>query len=372
MRGGGDHVLLLDEQGAPIYTALPSACRDSVLNCPATEIATSCDKGAKRRRGRLVTSQGTAYLCTADADLVASKRVFKRELELLAASIAHLAELRREIGESEALKARRLVHNLTSLNAHALQEIYSVINQDRLATFNGFKSQREMVKSELLAHPDTAARLFLVSMKNAAAVKGELAVFRKLNDLAPKVTLAPHPIHKVVLNVANYFFQDFSERQIYLGIDSTDVRVRLDYESIQVALYHLLDNAVKYAAPNMAIRVAFANSASGFELGFEMTSLFLDHAERARVYEDGFSGSQAHRVGKAGEGLGMRIVAELVRLNGATFVPSWGEVDSGASVDGLRYARNRFAISFPSSAISRPPRPDIVSSRGGHSGKYTV
>jgi signal transduction histidine kinase len=358
-----DHVLLQDEHGNVVHSTLHDKCFACVVNCPATEVVTNCGITGKRRRGRAATKTGLAFLCTRDPALVASRRIFKRELAVLLSALERLRDLKQEVGVAEAQKARRLVHNLTSLNAHALQEIYSVINQDRLSAHSGFRSQKEMVRTELLAYPDVAARLFLLSLKNAAAVKSELAVFRKLNEPAPKISLAQHSIHRVVLNVANYFFQDFYEQQIRLNIESTDIKVRLDYESMQVALYHLLDNASKYAKGGSTIRVAFSSTQTAFTVSFEMTSLYLAPEERSRVLQEGFSGSQAHRMGRAGEGIGMGIVNELMRLIGAALCVEWANEGISEPGEEYIYAKNRFSIAFPIGAITRPPRADIVPSR---------
>jgi signal transduction histidine kinase len=358
-----DHVLLQDDQGSVVLSTLHEKCLACVVRCPTTEVVTNCGIAGKRRRGRIATKDGLAFLCTEDSDLVASRRIFKRELAVLFSALKRLRELKQEVSVAEAQKARRLVHNLTSLNAHALQEIYSVINQDRLGAHSGFRSQKEMVRAELLADPDVAARLFLLSLKNAAAVKSELAVFRKLNEPAPKISLAQHSIHRVVLNVANYFFQDFYDQQIRLNIEATDVKVRLDYESMQVALYHLLDNASKYARVGSTIRVAFITTPTAFTVILEMISLYLAAEEQEHVFQEGFSGSQAHRMGRAGEGIGMGIVNELMRLIGAKFGVEWGSEPIAEDGEEYSYAKNRFSIAFHPSAVTRPPRADIVPSR---------
>jgi signal transduction histidine kinase len=303
------------------------------------------------------------FLCTTDKDLVTSSKVFKRELEIHVAALRRLAQVRTELAKAEALKTRRLLHNLVSLNAHAMQDLYSVINQEHLATSGLHRNQLEVVKRELLSDPHRAARLFLSAQKNAAATKAEINVFKRLYEPAQtrKLSLAVHNIHRVILNVANYFFQEFSDQQIRLLIQETVTKIRLDYEAIQVALYHLFDNAVKYAMPGSEIRITFAPIPSGFEVAFEMQSLMVDAAECGQVFEDGYSGEEAKKLGKAGQGLGMRVIRELATLNGFECNVIWGDTALRTpKPEGPRFSLNRFALVFPKSAVASAP---IVSDR---------
>lgn len=353
------HIHLVDGKGNTLYSNLDERCRTCWEGTNSISTDFSCRPGEKRKRGKLSTEAGTAYLCTSSPDSIASNRMFKRELEFYVSMLDEVAKVRTALAEREAQKSRRLFHNLISLNAHALQDFYSMIPQDRLATFAGYRSQKELVKAELTRYPDDAARLFLNSLKNAAAVKSELAVFQKLYEVSPATKLKSHPIHKVVLNVANYFFQSFLDRGILLQIDKTDALVRLDYESIQVALYHLFDNASKYAEENSLVRIAFNRPSATFEICVEMTSLFLEEQARKRVFEEGFSGAGAHLIGRAGQGIGMGLIADLVKLNSGEFSVHWGDsiVGNAASPP---FAKNRFFFRFPESLSSRPPRADLT------------
>jgi K+-sensing histidine kinase KdpD len=217
-----------------------------------------------------------------------------------------------------------------------------------LGEFGGFSSQKEAISAFLKNKPEVSAELFLKSLKNAAAVKSELAVFQKLYDPSPTLKFGNHEIHRVILNVANYFFQDFADQQIRLVIESSNVKLRLDYESMQVALYHILDNAAKYSLASSEVRVTFKDDGD-FIVCFEMTSLAVAGHERAKVLLDGFSGDQAKSASKAGQGLGMSLIADLLRLNNAALEAIWGEplqLASNMPASSPRYAHNRLSIRF--------------------------
>ena len=355
------HVHLVDARGNTLHSNLAASCLACYDRTQAIVADFECTAGEKRKRGRISTKSGTAYLCSSASDCVASNRVFKRELDFYASMLDDIAKIQAGVAQRETQKLRRLFHNLISLNGHALQDFYSMIPQDKLANFAGYRSQKELVKDELTRYPDDAARLFLSALKNAAAVKSELAVFQKLYEASPTIRLMPHPIHKVVLNVANYFFQSLSDRGIFLQIDKTDALIRLDYESFQVALYHLFDNATKYAEENSRIRISFNRVSGIFEIAIDMTSLFLEESGREKVFEEGFSGAGAHAIERAGQGIGMGLITDLVKLNSADFQVQWGDaIAAGKESKVPSFAKNRFMLRFPESLSSRPPRADLT------------
>lgn len=297
---------------------------------------------------------GRVYLCTNDPDALKSTKVFKRELAFLSGLVNKVGAIREEISRQEAAKARRLLHNLISLNAHSLQDLYSVVSQDDLSAFarQNFRSQKEMIRQRLTADPDAAATLFLRTLRNEGALKNELSVFKRLYDggAAPQKK-STHSIHKVIFNVANYFFQDFADKRIAVRIEDCDERIDLDYESVQVSLYHILENATKYCAPNSTLRIHFSSGAAHFCVLFDMTSYHVRENERKQVFEEGFSGSIPKAAGRAGQGLGMGMVRELLRLNDAEIDATWGTALKTPTSDGsVAYANNTVIIRFHKTA----------------------
>ena len=80
-----------------------------------------------------------------------------------------------------------------------------------------------------------------------------------------------------------------------------------------------------------------------------MKSLQLLPGEEEKIFEEGYSGSQARKFSLSGSGLGMPIVRRMLEINGAAisvFAGTRIEV-----VDGVEYAPNRFVIRLPRSAL---------------------
>jgi K+-sensing histidine kinase KdpD len=344
------HCHITDDRGAVIYSNLSRDCLACAVRCTSqSEVTDSCGVSGKRRRGSLAGPDGHVFLCTNDKDLLNSQRVFRRELSNYSVLCQRIASIREEISQQETSKARRLIHNLITLNAHSLQNLYSVIPQDDLATFSrsNFRSQRDLIRSKLIQEPDVAAQLFILTLKNQGAVKNELSVFKRLYDSRTKINRNSHSIHKVMLNVANYFFQDFTDKNIIVTMEDSAEKVSIDYESVQVALYHLFDNAAKYCAQNSQLNIEFARGGAVVCVLFHMRSYFVREEERNRVYDDDFSGAIPRETRTAGQGLGMGLIRELLRQNDAELDVQWGRALGNADPTNIEvYAYNTVIVRF--------------------------
>lgn len=345
---------LVDGNGAIIFSTLDPECRACFDVCAENnQLVSSCGKGGKHRRGVIRTTSGAAFLCASDKDSLASGRVFKARLEFYAEMLEEYRVMRDEILCREVEKTNRLLHNVTSLNAHSIQELYALVSQKDLAA--RFRDQRRILSDKIAAQPGAAAHAFLNILKNEISLRNEISVFRKLYDPNPPLNFGGHDIHKVILNVANLFFQALSDRRVTVDIEDTDLRLSLDYESVQVALYHLFDNAAKYTENDSTIRI-FVKQEREPQIVMQMTSLYLDPEEVPRIFEEGVSGALPDLIGTAGKGLGMGLVRDLLCLNGATikFVPGARlEPRSRMVPKGIFYARNEVIISFSKDSVLR-------------------
>ena len=129
------HVLLTDRQGRRIFAHLDTNCEDCVKKCEvASEITTTCGRPGKRRRGRVENEFGTAYFCSDSPDLLKSGNAFRRQTLPYVAMLGVVADAKAQLYEDARKETKRLLHNLTSLNAKVLQELYLLVPQEELAT----------------------------------------------------------------------------------------------------------------------------------------------------------------------------------------------------------------------------------------------
>lgn len=192
---------------------------------------------------------------------------------------------------------------------------------------------------------DTALALLKIA-KNNAAMKVEFSVFRKLFDSNPDLRIWPHNVHKVLMNVFYLFFPDFTDKEVKVVVGDSIDTACFDYESLHVALYHLIENAAKYIKPKTELSVSIEKTIENIEVHMDMISVQIKDSEKDRIFEEGVSGELPGRIGKAGDGIGMNRAKKIIDLNsGSISVKPY--TATAEVVMGVTYQRNVFSITLP-------------------------
>lgn len=312
-----------------------------------------------RRRGSAVSDFGNVYLCSPSKDDLNSSRVFHSRMGAYLAVIEHIAKIKAEIKASYNQRLNRVTHNLTSLNAHCIQEVFDLVSQETLT--RNISQQITSVQETILSSPSRAARTFLRIAKNNLTMKLEFVAMRFLDADAPHPVFREHLIQKVVLNVLHAFFQDFTDIGVHVKVEDSPATVLLDYDTFHVALYHVIDNATKYVMPRSGFVVRFQEGDSRVNVIFEMMSIPIPQDELARIGEEGFSGNQARHLGLAGHGLGMFRTKRLLAVNDGELLIKPNVIPSrAAKYNRIEYQQNIFVISLVQSQKGRRSAPLAV------------
>lgn len=331
-----------------IFSNLHESCRKCYDSCKTSnEVVQRCPVfNDKRRRGKvIVEGVGKVYLCTSDPNYVKSARLLKEKISVYEIVLREIISIKDSITEAVNRDSKRLVHNLTSLNAHNIQEIYNLVPQDLLT--EEYKDQISIIRQTVTLNPDKTAQMFIRIAKNNSAMKTEFAVFKKIYE--PNALLLPqkHIVRKVVFNVLHTFFQDFTDLGIYVDVQEGYDKLTFDYESLHVALYHILENATKYAASGERMFILFDKTDTYFDLIFEMLSVKISKSEIPEILKEGGRGEVAKLINKQGGGIGLSHVVKILALINAELIivpnikPSFGKY-----VAGHKYEINQFIIRF--------------------------
>lgn len=333
------------------YRALSGSEEIIVCNLSSSEInhiqevdyASGIVNGA--RCGRLVTAELTIYGFTKDRDLIKSSKLFKARMSVVADTVAETQKSVNQYKDQLNRNTNRLLHNLTSLNGRNIQEIHSIVPQDQLS--GQMKGHIQLVESFLKKNVRQAAVSTLRVAKNNAAIKAEISVFNKLFVKNPTLRKQKHNVHKVLMNVYYMFFTDLRDKSIDVTVVCDgELNAFFDYESMQVALYHLLENAVKYTLPNSAMEIKITKSAERILLEMIMMSCKIYADERELVFDEGYSGKIPVQLATSGTGLGLNRSKEILRLNESDlFINS--DTSIGRLEMGVPYEQNTFTISLP-------------------------
>lgn len=295
----------------------------------------------KRRNGKISNNNGTTFLCCSNTK---TTKLFKGKLDALSYAYYDLnlpiEAIQTNLKLKEQKRVNRLVHNLTTINAKNIQEIYDLVPQEILTS--DFNSQIPKISEIVKTNPKDTALMFLRLAKHNIHMKSEFSIYRKLDRANPTLEKRKHPIHKVLMNVLHSFFIDFSDKEVYVNVGEFRGSIYCDYESLQVALYHLIENASKYVRPKSTVEIIFKEKEENIFVHFKMSSLFIEENEYSKLFIEGFSGNEAKKTSKDGEGIGMWRIKQMLELNDFSI-----EVKPGKEIEklnGFRFSENEFII----------------------------
>jgi signal transduction histidine kinase len=170
-----------------------------------------------------------------------------------------------------------------------------------------------------------------------------------------KISSAPVPLKRILIELASDFTKAAAERNIKLIIeqDADTPSINADPSLIQKALYHLIVNAIKYTPDGGSVTmhsraVTLENNTPGVELSITDTGIGLDAEQHELVFEKFYQvgGVALHSSGKTsfkggGPGLGLAIVRGVARAHGGKV---WVE---SSRHDEVNFPGSTFYLQFP-------------------------
>ena len=141
------------------------------------------------------------------------------------------------------------------------------------------------------------------------------------------------------------FYDEFKKKSIIIRVEEWRKASLIDYNTFLMATYYIIENALKYCRDNSCIDVKFVVAKKELKISFEMTSLFIEHEDEKRLFEEGYSGHYAIKNNLNGHGIGMFNASKLIELNEGTMCVEAGEIDSYRG--DTPYAKNIFYITLP-------------------------
>lgn len=340
-----DRIKIEKNQKETIYTNLLPNCLECSKRLIGMETIICPFSKSKVRLIAVSDSNYNLFLCGKSTNEVRSSKLFKERAITIMKAFVFFEGTRNEMLNELNTRTSRFMHNLVSLNASNIQELYSIIPQAVLA--ENYAMQLQLVSTHIHRNYKEAAKVFLRIAKNNLAIKSEFAIFKKLNETNPVLVIKHHPIHKVIINCLHCFYSDFTDQKVHVEVDKFEGRIPLDYESIQVVFYHLFNNATKYVMHGSTIKIYFNDKYDECDVIIEMKSLQIKKNEIDKIFEENYSGDNPRKYGLAGKGYGMSIVQKLLHLNNAsiTIIPDFS--GSGCEMHfGKPYELNRFEVHF--------------------------
>jgi signal transduction histidine kinase len=344
-----------DKSENVLLSNLNLKCFACVKECNTDSEKVSCPSENKiMRRGKKKIKENIVYLCSSQPDDVHSSKVFKKKFAPYIQLLHQYNNIRENIISPVTLSSKRLVHNVVDLNAKNIQDLdYHFSN---VYSYKNYEEQVRFISSKIkeLKDSDELATLILDIIKREKMIKFEIATHNKI--ISPGNAFdknrASHKLHKVFLNAFYVVSKSLNDFGVKTQIQSSELEAYFDYQSVSVALTHLLNNAEKYSVENGRINISFRTENRAEKnysvIVIDMISLRITDNDLVNIFNEGYSGEEAIKAKLNGSGIGMWLARLIVNKNGGT-IKIITNVDKSLkkNISNKFYENNVFEIFLP-------------------------
>jgi len=296
------------------------------------------------RLGKNSNSYGTIYVFTTESKYINRLKLFRELLKMSVIGIEPMANCKQKIQDYHNSKNEEFIHNVTSLNTYSIQDLFSLIPQNILT--ENINKQNEIIKEIITEKPNVTANTLQNLIKYSLATKVEFSVFERTVKSSTYVQKEKHPIRQVILSILQIFISDFEDRKIEVSLDACERLLDIDYDSLFVSLYYLMDNSIKYCCPNTKYKIIFKEEDCEFSVLLIMISIKIEDYEIEKIKERKYRSERAKLLNEKGGGLGMYRIEKTLKLNDAYLKITPRVNNYTRTFKNIEYEANEFRVIF--------------------------
>ena len=299
------------------------------------------------RLGKKSNNFGTMYTLTIEEKYVIRKKLFKELLEISTISLESVTNLQKSIIEQHNKKAEEFIHNVTTLNGYSIQDLFTLIPQDTLS--ENINKQKEIIKALIIEKPNNTVITLLQLIKYNIAMKVEFSVFERTQKAPGFIKKFSHSIRGILLSILQIFIEDFEKKEIEVSLDAgqaSERRIEVDYDSLFVSFFYLLENSVKYCCPKTKYKIIFKEETNHFAIIFNMISIKIESSEVSKLTEHSYRSDTAKKINAEGKGIGMYRITKTLKFNNAEIEITPRINDFRKQIGNIEYEGNQFKIKF--------------------------
>lgn len=346
----GTYYYATNNDGEYLFDNFPNDCYTLVTNYTEINqpIEVKIDGQFKYARiGKRTNINGTVYTLTFEKKFVERHKLFKELLDMSLISLGPLSSFQNSLLSKLNTKTEEFIHNIKSLNSYGIQDLFALIPQNTLS--QNINKQKEIIRAITNEKPNVTVETLLNLIKYNLAMKVEFSVFERLQKPNSSVQKISQPIRSIVLSILQIFISDFDAKNIEVSLDAGEASERLvevDYDSLFVSLFYLLENSTKYCCPNTKYKIIFKEEKYCFSILFVMVSIPIKENEIEKLKEHGYRSEIARNINVDGKGIGMYRITKTLKLNNAELEITPRVNDFIKQHGKISYEGNQFKIKF--------------------------
>ena len=216
-------------------------------------------------------------------------------------------------------------------------DFVSAVSHEFRTPLTSIRQLSHMLQSGRVEHDGRRAQYYDVLVRESERLHRLVERLLKFGRAeSGRFTLDSLDAREIVASVAADFRERADHPIIEVTVPDTPCALRADREMLSLALWNLVDNAVKYSPPGSVAQLEVRVAGDRVRLAVRDRGAGIPPEDRHRIFEKFVRGSDPATTSAAGSGLGLALVDRVVRAHG-------GEVELESEVG----RGSVFTISLP-------------------------
>ena len=337
----------LNKSGEYVFDNFPTSAKGLIQKPPNSNNIFEIELDGKKYKARMGCKQnqfGSIYVLTTESKFINRKKFFNELIELSTIALKPAVNFQNDLINSHNEENEEFIHNVTSLNTYSIQDLFALIPQSILT--ENINKQTENVIEIIKEKPKVTATTLLNLIKYNLATKVEFSVFERTLKKSSFISKSAFPIRPIILSILQIFIRDFEKHRIEVSLDACEKSLNIDYDSLFVSLYYLMDNSIKYCCPNTKYKIIFKQEGVDFSILFIMISIKISDYDLQNITTRGYRSETAQKLNNEGNGIGMYRILKTLKLNDAELIITPRCNSYTRKSKDVNYEANEFKIKF--------------------------
>lgn len=227
----------------------------------------------------------------------------------------------RDITKEETLE--RVKSDFITVAAHKLRTPTSAIKWISQGLIDGDKGEMQKEQKEEIEKISVANER-VIDLVNNLLNSAELEGGRHLSKPAL------FDMEEIILSVVNELREFAKKKNIAIRMEKTEdqlPKIMVDKEKIKIAIFDLLDNAIRYNNNGGKVNVYLTKKDDDIIAAIKDTGIGISKKEQEQMFLKFFRGEKALKIDTEGKGLGLFIAKNIIEESGGSI---WFESSEGA------------------------------------------
>jgi two-component system OmpR family sensor kinase len=271
--------------------------------------------------------------------------------------LAHLAETLNAMLDrlQDSVETRRRLLDKVQRNVQTRQALVADASHELRSPLTAMRTELEVSLRQDTLEP--AARrtleLVLADAIRLGRIVDNLLVLARIDEGRLELLKGSQDLRELVDRIARAHQATATATGVTLIVAGEHVRAEVDRDRVEQVLRNLLENAIRYAPVDSAIKLQLWQESGAAHLSVTDAGPGIDRAQREQVFER-FSRENKARARTGGAGLGLAICREIVLAHGGRIWVEDRTEDDPQKRDAP--PGTRICLTLPSTATPDPPK----------------